>query len=39
MVRLIPGYEYYIFISYRQKNNKGDCGERIFGQSSFKKLI
>jgi len=24
MTSLIPGYEYDIFISYRQKDNKGD---------------
>jgi len=24
MASLIPGYEYDIFISYRQKDNKGD---------------
>ena len=25
MASLIPGYEYDIFISYRQKDNKHDC--------------
>jgi hypothetical protein len=24
MVSIVPGYEYDIFISYRQKDNKGD---------------
>jgi len=24
MVSILPGYEYAIFISYRQKDNKGD---------------
>src|SRR4030065_2544474 len=30
MASLIPGYEYDIFISYRQKDNKGDRWVREF---------
>jgi len=37
MASVIPGYEYDIFISYRQKDNKGDkrckSAPRIFAES------
>jgi hypothetical protein len=46
MASLIPGYEYDIFISYRQKDNKGDGGVSEFIEalkteleSTFKKEI
>jgi hypothetical protein len=29
MASLIPGYEYDIFISYRQKDNKEGGGEKV----------
>ena len=30
MASIVPGYEYDIFISYRQKDNKGDRWESEF---------
>jgi len=32
MANLIPGYKYDIFISYRQKDNKGDRCVSKFGE-------
>jgi len=33
MASLIPGYEYDIFISYCQKDNKYDCREMEVGDN------
>jgi hypothetical protein len=37
MASIIPGYEYDIFISYRQKDNKGGRqGARLSGATQFR---
>jgi len=37
MASIIPGFEYDIFISYRQKDNKGGRqGAPLFGATQFR---